>query len=146
MSANGDAFFTGSILNRRKVINVNSSPFNIQLSSSNALFVVSSSAGALTLSLPPVVGCAGVEYTITTTDNTSHIISQSASDLVGNNKTLFGNIFSVTGSTAANGSGSLLNGNQKITLGGSIGDRIDVIGDGTNWHVQGTVRKYPTIV
>ena len=127
---------------KNQVINVNSTPFQIQVSSSGATFVVSSSAGALTTSLPAVADCSGFHCSIVTKDNTAHIISQSAGD---NSDKLYGNIMCITGSTAAAGSGSLLNGNQKITLGGKIGDRLTFEGDGTNWYVAGTVNNHPVI-
>ena len=43
-------------------------------------------------------------------------------------------------------SGSLLNGNHKITLAGAIGDKLQIFGDGKYWYINGTLRDSPTIV
>ena len=133
---------------KREVIAVNSTPFNAQVSSSGAIYVISSSAGALTFSLPPVVSSSGVTLTLITADNTSHIVSQSSNDsATGRQSKIYGSIQIVTGSTALAGSGSIpVLAQGKITFGSTngIGQRLEFVGDGTHWYVKGFCNTAPT--
>lgn len=133
---------------KQEVIAVNSTPFNAQVSSSGAIYIMSSSAGALTFSLPPVVSSSGVTLTLITADNTSHIVSQSSNDsATGRQSKIYGSIQIVTGSTALAGSGSIpVLAQGKITFGSTngIGQRLEFVGDGTHWYVKGFCNTAPT--
>jgi len=143
---------------KREVIAVNSTPFNAQVSSSGAIYVVSHSS-AVTFSLPATGDSAGVFFTLAGRDTNAHIISQSSGDsAAGKQGALFGIINHVSGGADANtaNSGSInIFGKSKITFAGAgdgtaddqegSGDHYRFECDGTNWYVTANVSNPPAL-
>ena len=100
--------------------------------------LVSLSGGARTLVLPAVAK-TGVYFTIVAGSTHNHIISCS----VGEEDKLQGVVFdSGNASTVAS---ALITNKSAVTLGnGTIGDRIEVVSDGTNWHTTMFLKDTPT--
>jgi len=100
--------------------------------------LVSLSGGARTLVLP-AVATAGVNFTIVAGSTHNHIISCS----VGEEDKLQGVVFdSGNASTVAS---ALITNKSAVTLGnGTIGDRIECVSDGTNWHTTMFLKDTPT--
>jgi hypothetical protein len=100
--------------------------------------LVSLSGGARTLVLPAVAK-TGVNFTIVAGSTHNHIISCS----VGEEDKLQGVVFdSGNASTVAS---ALITNKSAVTLGnGTIGDRIECVSDGTNWHTTMFLKDTPT--
>ena len=99
--------------------------------------VISLSGGARTLILP-TVATAGVNFKIVAGSTHDHIISCSSGELTKLQGVV---IDSGNASTVAS---ALITNKTAITLGnGTIGDRIEVVSDGTYWHTTMWLKDTP---
>ena len=100
--------------------------------------LISLSGGARTLVLP-AVATAGVNFTIVAGSTHDHIISCSSGELTKLQGVV---IDSGNASTVAS---ALITSKTAVTLGnGTIGDRIEVVSDGTYWHTTMWLKDTPT--
>ena len=100
--------------------------------------LISLSGGARTLILP-AVATAGTNFTIVAGSTHNHIISSSAQELTKLQGVV---IDSGNASTVAS---ALITNKTAVTLGnGTIGDRVEVVSDGTYWHTTMWLKDTPT--
>ena len=100
--------------------------------------LISLSGGAREVVLP-AVATAGVNFTIVAGSTHNHVISCS----VGEEDKLQGVVFdSGNASTVAS---ELITNKSAVTFGnGTIGDRVECVSDGTNWHMTMFMKDTPT--
>ena len=99
--------------------------------------LVSLSGGARTLVLPSVA-TAGLHFTIVAGSTHNHIISASSGEA-----SKFQGVVIDSGNASTVAS-ELITNKSGMTLGnGTIGDKIDVWSDGTNWHMTAWLKDTP---
>jgi hypothetical protein len=109
------------------------------LSATDSGKVLLAMGGPQTYILPTPVGNAGVHFSLITATADSHILKTG-----DNAHDFYGQIYQPgeSGSSAYHAVSSV---RSKITLGAAVGQRLDVISDGSYWVVTGIVSIAPTL-
>ena len=77
-----------------------------------------------------------------------HIITASNPNAGADNSLIYGHIIDNNNATSAAGAGgTVVAAADKITLNSNcqIGDSVTIVGDGTNWYVNGLLKDAPTV-
>jgi len=126
----------GTLSNLKKVLNIGDASHQLTLADTGS-FVVLSRAGATTLTLPAVADSTGFHV---------HILFETAQ-----NHVVTGGGAKIQGSVLDNANGSTLDriavsDITTITLANSAAhDFIEIMGDGTNFYVNGILNDTPTL-
>jgi len=135
-NVNVQSLNAGTLTNLKKVLNISDSSHQLTLTDTGSLVIVSNSSGATTLTLPAVADSAGFHV---------HIIFQTVEDHVVN-----GGGGKIQGSSLDNGAGTNtlartdISDITTITLQNSAAhDFLEIMGDGTNFYVNGILNDTP---